>query len=186
MTQGDPLSPTIFNVVVDAVVRSWVMMSLAEAEKRGEKGNEGRHQATQFYAENGMVASSDPRWIQWDFDTLVSLFEQVGLRKNVGKTVRMVCHPCQAAGTQSSAAYGRKMMGEVPTYPERQKERVQCGECGKEMAVGSLASHRGRQRSGGAGKPRTWEANRRRTGWPYQPREGRGAAQWRGVQAGQG
>ena len=43
MTQGDPLSPTIFNVVVDAVLRHWVMIMLDEAEKRGERGNEGRH-----------------------------------------------------------------------------------------------------------------------------------------------
>ena len=34
------------------------------------------------------------------------------------------------------------MTGEGPTYQERQKERVECGECGKEMAAGSLASHR--------------------------------------------
>ena len=36
MTQGDPLSPTIFNMVVDAVVRHWVTMVLDEGEKRGE------------------------------------------------------------------------------------------------------------------------------------------------------
>ena len=35
VTQGDPLSHDIFNVVVDAVVRHWVTMALAEAEKRG-------------------------------------------------------------------------------------------------------------------------------------------------------
>ena len=45
VTQGDPLSPTIFNVVVDAVVRHWVKMALDEVEKRGERGKEGRHQA---------------------------------------------------------------------------------------------------------------------------------------------
>ena len=33
--QGNPLSPTIFNVVADAVVRHWVTMALDEAEKRG-------------------------------------------------------------------------------------------------------------------------------------------------------
>ena len=48
VTQGDPLSPTIFNVVVDAVVRHWVMLVMATAEKRGERGNEGRHQAALF------------------------------------------------------------------------------------------------------------------------------------------
>ena len=60
MTQGDPLSPTIFNVVVDALVRHWATMALAEAEKRGERGSESRHQAALFYADDCMVATSDP------------------------------------------------------------------------------------------------------------------------------
>ena len=34
--QGDPLSPTIFNVVVDAVVWHWVHGVVEEAEARGE------------------------------------------------------------------------------------------------------------------------------------------------------
>ena len=32
VTQGDPLSPTIFNVVADAVVRHWVTVVIADAE----------------------------------------------------------------------------------------------------------------------------------------------------------
>ena len=96
-------------------------MALAEAEKRGERGDEGRHQAALFYADGGMVAFSDPCWLQWAFDALVSLFERVGLRTNVGKTFSMVCWPCQATGTQSAAEYRRNMMGEGPTYRERQK-----------------------------------------------------------------
>ena len=32
VTQGDPLSPTIFNVVMDAVVRHWVTGVIAGAE----------------------------------------------------------------------------------------------------------------------------------------------------------
>ena len=39
VTQGDPLSPTIFNVVVDAVVRHWVTLAVTEAEKRGEQSD---------------------------------------------------------------------------------------------------------------------------------------------------
>ena len=49
-------------------------MALDEAENRGERGNEGRHQAALLYADDGMVALSDPRWIQWEFNALVSLF----------------------------------------------------------------------------------------------------------------
>ena len=115
VTQGDPLSPTIFNVVVDAVVRHWVMIALDKAEKKEKRGKKGRHQAALFYADDGMVASPDPRCLQWAFNALVNLFEQVGLQTNVGKTVSMVCRPCQAAGNQSDAAYKRKMTGEGPT-----------------------------------------------------------------------
>ena len=34
-----------------------------------------------------MVASSNPRWLQWAFTTLVGLFDRVGLKTNTGKTV---------------------------------------------------------------------------------------------------
>ena len=118
-----------------------------------------------------MVASSDPRWIQWAFNTLVGLFDRVGLRVNVGKTVSMTCRPCPAAGNQSEVAYGHKMTGEGPKYCERLKERVECRDCGKEMAAGSLEAHRMLQHGkakeenwkwtdtatvGGGGKPNTY------------------------------
>ena len=90
---------------------------------------------------DGMVAPSDPRWLQGYFITLVVLFDRVGLRKNVGKTVGMVCCLCQAAGTQSEVAYGRRMTGERPSYQERQRGKAHCKECEEEMAIGSLASH---------------------------------------------
>ena len=48
VTQGNPLSPTIFNVVLGAVVRHWVTLAVTESETRGERGREGRHQAALF------------------------------------------------------------------------------------------------------------------------------------------
>ena len=63
-----------------------------------------------------MVASLDPQWLQGAFSTLVGLFDRVILRTNFGKTVGMVCRPCQVAGNQSEAAYGRWMTGEGPSY----------------------------------------------------------------------
>ena len=65
-----------------------------------------------------MVALSDPRWIQGTFSTLVGLFDRVSLRTNSGKTVSMVCRPCQAAGTHLEEAYGQRITGEGPSYPE--------------------------------------------------------------------
>ena len=38
VTQGDPLSPTILNVVVDAVMRNWVSVMEEGAEDWGGRG----------------------------------------------------------------------------------------------------------------------------------------------------
>ena len=64
VTQGDPLSPTIFNVVVDAVVRHWIDGIVDETAEKGETGKEGRHQSAVFNADDGMVISSVPRRFQ--------------------------------------------------------------------------------------------------------------------------
>ena len=41
VAQGDPLSHTIFNVVVDAMVRHWVTGVIAGTEERGEREKVG-------------------------------------------------------------------------------------------------------------------------------------------------
>ena len=48
VTQGDSLSPTIFNVVVDMVVRHWVIVMVESAEERSGCRQEGRHQNSLF------------------------------------------------------------------------------------------------------------------------------------------
>ena len=73
--QGDPLSPIIFNVLVDAVVRHWGHTGGEGGRDAGGAGERGRHQSDLFYADDGMVVSSDPRWLQWAFSTLVGLFD---------------------------------------------------------------------------------------------------------------
>ena len=59
-----------------------------------------------------------------------------------------------SGGRKSIGVGVRKMAGEGATYQERQKERVECGECGKEMAAGLLASHRMTQH--GQAKEERW------------------------------
>ena len=66
---------------------------IAGLKERGEYGQEGRHQADLFCADDGRVALSDPRWLQGSFNTLVSLIERVGLWTNDGNTVGMICCP---------------------------------------------------------------------------------------------
>ena len=141
VTQSKPMSTTIFNVVVDAVVRNWVMGVITESEARGELVQEGRHQAALFYSDDSMVASLDPVWLQGVFNTLLGLFGRVGLRTNVGKKFGMVYHPCQAAVKLTTEAYMRRITGMGPYYRERLKYQVACGECGDMLTVGSLSSH---------------------------------------------
>ena len=115
MTQGDPLSPTIFNMVVDAVVRNCVTLVIAGTKERGERVHEGRNQAALFYADYGVVASSEPRWIQGAFNTPACLFGRVVLQTNVGNTVGMVCRPCLASLNQLETEFGRRITCEGAT-----------------------------------------------------------------------
>ena len=141
MTQGDPLSPTIFNVVVDAVVRHCLEGLQAAKEEKGAKGG-GGHFSAVFYADDRMVGATDPKWLQGALSALVAIFDRVGLQTNVDKTVSMAFQPCRAgSGNRTAEGYRRRITGEGNSFWERQRERVACGECGEEIAAGSLLSH---------------------------------------------
>ena len=95
-----------------------------------------------FYADDGMVGASDPEWLQDAFSALVAIFDRVGLQTNFDKTVRMACQPCRVGtGNRTTDGYRRRLTGDGNSFRERQRERVACGECGAEIASGSLSSH---------------------------------------------
>ena len=143
-------------MVVDAVVRHWVTGVLEELEARAELVQEGRHQAALFYANDGMVASSDPVWLQGAFNALVGLFDRAGLRTNARKTIGMVCHPCQAAGNLTMEAYGRRITGMGQSYRERLRDQVDCGDYGEMLAIGSMSSHLMTRHGRAAGIRQQW------------------------------
>ena len=88
-----------------------------EAEEKGETGQEGRHQSEVFYADDGMVVLSDPAWLQGAFNSLVAIFDRVGLLTNIGKTVSMVCLPgWGGGGNQTEEAYSRSITGVGRSY----------------------------------------------------------------------
>ena len=66
----------------------------------------------------------------------------MGLRKNICKTVRMVCRLCQLSGVWADEAYIRQMIGEGRSFNERQWEWVLCPDFRKELAKGSLVAYR--------------------------------------------
>ena len=45
-----------------------------------------------FYADDGILVSPRPAWIQADLDVSTGTFNRAGLQKNLDKMVGMVCH----------------------------------------------------------------------------------------------
>ena len=94
VTQGDPSPPTIFNVVVDAVIRHCVK-AVAMTEARSEGLGETIQELVDFfYADDGIVVSPRLEILQMAFNVLTDLFCWVSLHTNVRKTVSMDFRPC--------------------------------------------------------------------------------------------
>ena len=78
-------------MVVYAVIRHWVtVVAETEAVKEG-LGLFIRGLVSYFYADYGLVTSTQPERLQQAFDFLTGFFNWVGLSKNMQKTVSMAC-----------------------------------------------------------------------------------------------
>ena len=93
VTQFEPLSPTIFSMVVDAVIFHWAMRVAVEDAGIEGFGREVQKLSALFYAYENFLASPWPDRLQEDLDTLLGLFDQVGLWTITENMVSMVCQP---------------------------------------------------------------------------------------------
>ena len=55
-----------------------------------------------------------------EFDILTRVFDSLGIQKNEGKTVRMICRPFRAVRTQLYEDYKHRMTGSGLTYQAHQ------------------------------------------------------------------
>ena len=97
--------------------------------------HESNYTQKQFYTDLA-------EWLQHAIDVLSGLFEPVGLRTNINKTKCMSCMPGHISDQMSTAAYKHHMEGTGLSHRERQCRRVECSECGVELAASSLQHHR--------------------------------------------
>ena len=141
ITQGDIISPTIFNIVVDAVVCYWLSQVDGEGSKITGLGQTVTKKLTIFYVDDGLVVARDHEWLQHAIDVLSGLFKWVGLRTNINKTKCMSCMPGHISNWMSTAAYKHHMEGTSLSHWECQRHRVECSECGVELAASSLQHH---------------------------------------------
>ena len=119
VTQGDKLSPAIFNMVVNAVIQHWE--TVVEGEDKVPEGfrRSVNNLATLFYVDNGILASPQLDRIQEALDFLMILFDQVCMRINVNNMVGMVCQPCCNTVRKYEVAYTRRMKGEGLSHRSR-------------------------------------------------------------------
>lgn len=142
VTQGDIISPTIFNVVVDAVVRYWLqIVSENNLDAMEGMGSRVRTLLSMFYADDGIIATRSDQYLQQTLDCLVEIFLRIGLKTNTDKTKVMTCFPGHISGRISSPSYRHRMRGEGDSHRERQRRRVLCPECNCVLSAGSLQQH---------------------------------------------
>ena len=129
--QGDIMSPLIFNIMVDAVVRHW----------RHQKVSGEEQESSLFYADDGLCAGTEVADVQLTVDVLTKGFASIGLKMNAKKTEFMVATSGGGRTNMSDAAYNRMITGEGHSFRERRGEKILCEFCGKEVTRGSMPYH---------------------------------------------
>ena len=69
------------------------MLVSGGAGGKDEWGREAIYRNTIFYADDGLVASTESVWSQGVFDTITGFFDRVRLRNNSRKMVGTICRP---------------------------------------------------------------------------------------------
>ena len=130
--QGDIVSPTIFNIIIDAVVRHTLHQIME---------NNDNQTAIQFYEDDGVLAGEDYEQIQQMLELLKENFLLFGLEISIEKTEMMAMHAKIKHKPISSEAYDRKINGIGASYKEKQIMMTSCEWCNKEMQTRSIQRH---------------------------------------------
>ena len=134
--------PTLFNVVVDNVIITWMAMTVEDQRVAQDGLGEtvGRCLGV-FYADDGMVGSRNSDWLQHTMNVLVRIFRSYGLVANIEKSRTMTCQPGSLRTGMSEEAMPLKCTGVGDSYRLRLRRRIPCLECGVELTAGSMVAH---------------------------------------------
>ena len=96
-----------FNLLVDKVIRYWLTISIDDHGETSINGL-GRTVANLLailYADDTLLAATDPLWLQQALDLLVHLFRCMGLDTNMEKTKLLLCNCGYIPTSISDRAY---------------------------------------------------------------------------------
>jgi hypothetical protein len=129
--QGDILSPLIFNIMVDAVVKNW----------RHIHAPSNVEEMAVFYADDGCLSGTDAIELQRALDTMTRDFKSLGLEMNATKTEFMVMTGGRRAVLHSQRAVNRQHTGEGLSHRAKSLEKILCPKCGGEVTRQYLPNH---------------------------------------------
>jgi len=129
--QGDTDSPTIFDIVLDCILREWYRQT-----------EDIDAIVSLFYADDGDVGSSTAAVLQKGLNRLGVLFAQVGWRLNVDKTKAMTTAGGKPYLGFSEIGYKRRFFdSSLPNSRARKRAKVMCQLCGKSVCDQYLSLH---------------------------------------------
>ena len=120
--QGDPTSPSLFDFVMDLVIREFMA-------KRPESA------LPIVFADDTALTAEDPAELQADLDAFSAAMERYGMRLNHSKSVFQVFYPRWNRVTEEPYADGEH-------YAHRLTQPVTCTRCGTTVTRRGLDSHR--------------------------------------------
>ena len=91
-----------------------------------------------LYADDGMVGSREPDWMQHLMKDLVGLFQRYGLADNVAKSHTMTYQPgiLWSGMLEEAKALKCTVVGDL--YLARLRRSIPCPECGVDITAGSM------------------------------------------------
>ena len=84
--QGDPASPILFNIVVDALVQAVLDVVFGPQEAQHGMNWASRERNRLFYADDVRISGQDHDWVQDVFTVSVAIFRRMCLDANLKKT----------------------------------------------------------------------------------------------------
>jgi Reverse transcriptase (RNA-dependent DNA polymerase) len=127
--QGDIMSPFIFNIICDAVIRHCERSMLQGGTK------------SIFYANDRVLIGGNPTQLQQLLDTYTDAFEWVGLQMNRTKMKAMIIAGQKSRMPMSATAYLRKTTGEGISFMECMNAKVAYPLCETEVRSQYLKTH---------------------------------------------